>query len=721
MAGTAGQTAVIPGIGTVNMSTELRSDMLGQLTPQTDMGPLALFTNPKGLYNEFTGIWVKPPGRTWNSMFWEEQKKKKPVKASPVVATHTDAKKPTMKTKPREKEESSSESDVKPVRKKLKAPVKQVAIAEQSVGAQQKQNHQMPGFYRLDPSSPRCFNCGQFGHWANVCTRVRRRRMRRTERVGYEVLGVSERRSSDGRSGEEGSESRRANLMEVQHNEFLEQREKREMTSKAVVTRVMTKEEVLRELRAEVVARDRERATRYVETVRPAMAPVRFDPDARVEQLQSGRDDDAAAEEERDVSPTGEGAELKNVSSTGEGASRMDVSMMVNVPSTRDGTNDVDDKNNDGVVDAYKLSDDNIAAIRLARRRACKQRKPVVDVTGVQRSVKLDSGARFTVAGTKWSLATKWRAKLLLISLRVSVVCYSTWWASGGVDFMRGRAAVMDFDHNELRYKEGMKTVMVPFRTFEGQTRDLYTQFENFTTPTNAKEVKRFVHLAGYYRRISDDTTDAGVHDDTEYDDTHEYYDAIKYDDADKCINEHERECDQYVANNDATEDDEQPTTSGDEASDDSASDEAGVYDDEEEADVADYDGKPTSTSAEKKRRDHPAYYGAEEMTLQLTDGTIVAAQSRSRLVQKMLSSKKYRGMNVVKNFGLVLIETVNGMRVILPPELWSVAFKESHDSVWAGTTYLRANFESVLVVLLTIGSTTLGSRVAAVRHARAK
>ncbi|OWZ03810.1 LOW QUALITY PROTEIN: hypothetical protein PHMEG_00024395 [Phytophthora megakarya] len=88
---------------------------------------------------------------------------------------------------------------------------------------------------------------------------------------------------------------------------------------------------------------------------------------------------------------------------------------------------------------------------------------------------------------------------------------------------------------------------------------------------------------------------------------------------------------------------------------------------------------KPTSTGAEKKRRDHPAYYGAEEMTLQLTDGTIVAAQSRSRLVQKILVSKKYRSMNVAKNFGLVLIETVNSI----------VAFKESHDSVWAG--HLRA------------------------------
>lgn len=38
---------------------------------------------------------------------------------------------------------------------------------------------------------------------------------------------------------------------------------------------------------------------------------------------------------------------------------------------------------------------------------------------------------------------------------------------------------------------------------------------------------------------------------------------------------------------------------------------------------------------------------------------------------------------------GRVLVRTAQGLRVLLPPELWSVAFKEHHDSVWAG--HLRA------------------------------
>ncbi|OWZ19681.1 Retrotransposon Polyprotein [Phytophthora megakarya] len=51
----------------------------------------------------------------------------------------------------------------------------------------------------------------------------------------------------------------------------------------------------------------------------------------------------------------------------------------------------------------------------------------------------------------------------------------------------------------------------------------------------------------------------------------------------------------------------------------------------------------PASTSTEVKRRSHPAYYGAEEMTLQLTDETIIVAQSGSRQVQMMLTNGTYK------------------------------------------------------------------------------
>ncbi|OWZ20533.1 Gag/polymerase/env Polyprotein [Phytophthora megakarya] len=77
------------------------------------------------------------------------------------------------------------------------------------------------------------------------------------------------------------------------------------------------------------------------------------------------------------------------------------------------------------------------------------------------------------------------------------------------------------------------------------------------------------------------------------------------------------------------------------------------------------------------------------EPTLQLEDDTIIKAQQRSQLVQRMMALKTHNGMQVSKSHGLVVIGTVRGQRVILPPELWSRAFKEAHDSIWAG--HLRA------------------------------
>ncbi|OWY95268.1 LOW QUALITY PROTEIN: hypothetical protein PHMEG_00034770 [Phytophthora megakarya] len=97
-------------------------------------------------------------------------------------------------------------------------------------------------------------------------------------------------------------------------------------------------------------------------------------------------------------------------------------------------------------------------------------------------------------------------------------------------------------------------------------------------------------------------------------------------------------------------------------------------------------------TEAQKttmEQRRNPTYHGSTMTTLQLTDETIITAQKRSRLVQRMLMNGGHRGMKVIRQFELVLIETKRGRRIILPPELWAIAFKESHDSAWAG--HLRA------------------------------
>ncbi|KAE9340254.1 hypothetical protein PR003_g10587 [Phytophthora rubi] len=77
------------------------------------------------------------------------------------------------------------------------------------------------------------------------------------------------------------------------------------------------------------------------------------------------------------------------------------------------------------------------------------------------------------------------------------------------------------------------------------------------------------------------------------------------------------------------------------------------------------------------------------EPTLQLTDADIVEAQAKSRLVQRLAESGEHQDKKVTKAFGLALIETLKGRRVVLPPALWATVFKENHDSIWAG--HLRA------------------------------
>jgi hypothetical protein len=75
--------------------------------------------------------------------------------------------------------------------------------------------------------------------------------------------------------------------------------------------------------------------------------------------------------------------------------------------------------------------------------------------------------------------------------------------------------------------------------------------------------------------------------------------------------------------------------------------------------------------------------------TLQLTDAEIGDAQAKSKSVQKMLREGVYQGREVSKPFGLVMIDSPNGRKLVLPPALWATVFKECHDSVWAG--HLRA------------------------------
>jgi hypothetical protein len=115
----------------------------------------------------------------------------------------------------------------------------------------------------------------------------------------------------------------------------------------------------------------------------------------------------------------------------------------------------------------------------------------LMEVSGGPRKVKLDSGSRFTVAGSDW---TSWEDKLTsvegisgflldvlgvwtfdmtnvfgpVVRVQACIVEGCTSEFLLGVDFLREHRATMDFDKNEVRYDEDEKLVVIPFRTFDG-------------------------------------------------------------------------------------------------------------------------------------------------------------------------------------------------------------------------------------------------------------
>ncbi|OWZ03688.1 hypothetical protein PHMEG_00024532, partial [Phytophthora megakarya] len=117
-------------------------------------------------------------------------------------------------------------------------------------------------------------------------------------------------------------------------------------------------------------------------------------------------------------------------------------------------------------------------------------------VEGVQRLVKLDSCARYTVAGTDWmaygnkmsdeapvdyvegiggfplDVIGVWRFRFRsvfgeLVTMDACIVKGCTEEFLLGTDFLKAKGANMDFKRNELRYREDGRAVVIPFRAHD--------------------------------------------------------------------------------------------------------------------------------------------------------------------------------------------------------------------------------------------------------------
>ncbi|OWZ16705.1 hypothetical protein PHMEG_0009456 [Phytophthora megakarya] len=129
-----GHTAVIPGIGAMTLPTEAGSTVANAVAVEPDAGSVALFTNPQGVWNNYTGTWEQPAGRVWNGKYWSESKKKGFRKKSVKSSTYHESKKPGTKQKSR-RERNESDDDTAagpPPRRKLKAAARVVTAKDES-------------------------------------------------------------------------------------------------------------------------------------------------------------------------------------------------------------------------------------------------------------------------------------------------------------------------------------------------------------------------------------------------------------------------------------------------------------------------------------------------------------------------------------------------------------------------------------------------------------
>jgi hypothetical protein len=189
MAGTTGQTMVIPGVGGTGLPLEaivaqmtttglpLEAIVAQMTTTGGDAGAVALFTNPQGVWNKFSGTWDVPKGRQWNGKFWAETaRKERKSSAEPApkrAATSRADKKARVLMAVATSDSSDDDTEAGP-------PPPKWVKRESSSGNQTRprsQQDQQPrkrgdgksGGNNGPPGELLCYAFGQPGHFADRC------------------------------------------------------------------------------------------------------------------------------------------------------------------------------------------------------------------------------------------------------------------------------------------------------------------------------------------------------------------------------------------------------------------------------------------------------------------------------------------------------------------------------------------------------------------------
>ncbi|GMF48303.1 unnamed protein product [Phytophthora fragariaefolia] len=163
MEGTMGPTTIIPGISSAIPTN--RTD--GGVATRSEVEHVAMFTNPQGIYNKFSGKWDKPPGHRWNGKYWYEPMqvgRKRMATRDAHELKHAGSRPPAKRERRVVAESSDSENELKLQRKKkCKVAVKQLTTQEKSA------NGARPVLAEPVTRERRCFRCGESTHWATEC------------------------------------------------------------------------------------------------------------------------------------------------------------------------------------------------------------------------------------------------------------------------------------------------------------------------------------------------------------------------------------------------------------------------------------------------------------------------------------------------------------------------------------------------------------------------